>query len=107
MKVEEQCKKLKDELVHEFSDVFREELLPRDKINGPPVVIEVDEDLEETVVPTNVKAPRDVHIKLRRAADQEIKELLAAGIIAECKGPTKIVPTECLEGRNPKMDPSG
>ena len=65
--------------------MFREELLPGDKINGPPVQIEVDEEAD--VTPTNLKAPRDVHIQIRRAADQEIKDLLVAGVIAESKRP--------------------
>ena len=81
------CQKLKEELVEEFKDVFQEELLPGDKINGPPVKIEIDEDLD--VIPTNVKAPCDVHIQLRGASDQEIKDLLATGVIAESKGPTR------------------
>ena len=86
IKVEEDCKKLKEKLIQEFSDVFREELKPEDKVNVPPVQIEVDEEAD--VAPINVKCPRDVHIQIRKVADEEIKDHFAAGVIAESKNPT-------------------
>ena len=48
--------------------------------------IEINENIE--VTPTNVKCPRDVHIQIRKAAKEEIKDLLAAGVFAESKKPT-------------------
>ena len=67
IKVEEDCKNLKEKLIHEFSDVFREELKPGDKVNVPPVQIEVDKEAD--VTPTNKKCPHDIHIQIIKAAD--------------------------------------
>ena len=60
---------------------------PGDKVNVPPVQIEVDEEAD--VTPTNVKCPHDIHIQMQKAADEEIQDLLAAGVIAPSTKPTK------------------
>ena len=64
IKVEKECKKLKQKLLPKFSDIFTEDLKPGDKCNIPPVRIEVDIDME--VTPTNVKCPRMSTSRFRR-----------------------------------------
>ena len=93
IKVKEECKKLKEKLLQMYSDVFTESLKPGDKCNIPPVEIKIDEDVE--VTSTNVKCPRDVYIQIQKRADKEIKELLAAGVIAESKNISCIAPAYC------------
>ena len=80
-KTELECQKLKVKLMEEYSNVFAETLKPGDKCNVPPVKIELRDNVNMT--PTKVKCLRDIHIQIRAAADEEIKTLLAARVIAE------------------------
>ena len=85
IKTEKECKKLKEKLPQEFSDIFTENLKLGDKCNIPPVKKEINENIE--VTPTNVKCPRDVHVQIGRQLMKK-NDLFAAGVIAESKKPT-------------------
>ena len=77
--------KIKNDLLKDFEDVFKEELSPSDRTKGVQR-IEID---ESRVKPLHWTTPKEVPCHLRKAADKELKRCLQAGQIEPCHHYTK------------------
>ena len=78
---------LREEFIKEFQKVFAVKLGKEHRIKCPPVKIELVDDYESRSK-KNYSSPRVVYPNLKAAANQQIRELLEAGIIEECKEST-------------------
>ena len=65
-----------------YSDVFKKYLEKGDTIRCNPVKIETKTD--RNIKPVNCRTPIPVQLHFRKAAGQEIKDFLKAGIIEKC-----------------------
>ena len=78
---------LKQKLLTEFSDVFKEDLDKDDVIDGV-----LHAELNDKVIkPTHIMTPAPIPVHLRQAADNELKHCLDAGVLEECNHATEWV----------------
>ena len=77
--------KIRMSILQEYSDVFKEELAPSDRIHGIQR-IEID---ESGVKPVHFTTPKEIQAHLRKSADKELKRCLEAGQLEPCHHYTK------------------
>ena len=78
---------LKQKLLTEFSDVFKEDLDKDDVIDGV-----LHAELNDKVIkPTHIMTPAPIPVHLRQVADKELKRCLDAGVLEECNRATEWV----------------
>ena len=73
---------MKDHFLKKYKNVFRTHLKKEDVIKCPPVVIETIKDSK--ITPTNCHVPTPVPIHLRKAANEELHNLISAGVLEKC-----------------------
>ena len=78
-KVPPECKKLKNKILRKYADVFKDKLDKTDRVNIPPVKLQIDES--RNIPPVHINKPFDVSYHMRKPAKEEFREMIEAGII--------------------------
>ena len=78
--------KIKMSILEEYSDIFKENLTPSDRIHG----IERVEMDESAAKPVHFSTPKEIPAHLRKSADKEHKRCLEAGQLEPCNHYTKM-----------------
>ena len=78
-KVPPECKKLKNKILRKYADVFKDKLDKTDRVNIPPVKLQIDES--RNIPPVHINKPFDVSYHMRKPAKEEFREIIEAGII--------------------------
>ena len=71
-KVLHECKKLRNKILTKYADVFKDKLEKGDRVNIPPVKLQIDES--KNVPPVHINKPFD----LRKPAKKEFREMVNA-----------------------------
>ena len=85
-KVPTECKKLKNKILKKYADVFKDKLEKTDRVNIPPVKLQIDESRK--ISPVYINTPFDVSYHLRKPAKEEFREMVNAGIIVPNNEPS-------------------
>jgi hypothetical protein len=85
-KVDDRFNIMKNRLLKQYSDIFKEDLEKSDIVDCPKVELEIDESCEK---PRNNLTAAEIPIHLRAAADKELKRALRAGWLEPCNHPTE------------------
>ena len=80
------CKKLKNKILKKYADVFKDKLEKTDRVNIPPVKLQIDESRK--IPPVHINKPFDVSYHLRKPAKEEFREMVNAGIIVPNNEPS-------------------
>ena len=72
-KVPKDCVNLRDKTLKNHHDVFKEKLGPEDRVNCPPVKLEIDHS--RNIKPVKNTKAFDVPFHLRKAATAEFREI--------------------------------
>ena len=83
-KVPPECIKLREKVLRIHHKNFKEKLGPNDRINHPPVKLEIDKS--RGIKPVKHSKAYDIPIHLCKAAHAEFTEMRNAGIIVESDG---------------------
>ena len=73
------CQKLSNKILTKYADVFKDKLGKGDRVNIPPVKLQIDES--KNVPPVHINKPFDVAYHLRKPAKKEFREMVNAGIV--------------------------
>ena len=68
-----------NKILTKYADIFKDKIGKMDRVNIPPVKLQLDET--KNVHPVHVKKPFDVAYHLRRPARKEFREMVDAGIV--------------------------
>ena len=79
---------LRNKLIKQFDDVFKEDLDPDDRIDVPPVKISMKPGHEDVPL-YNARVPISTPRYLEKAADKELARILKSGVLEEVTWPTK------------------
>ena len=77
--------KLRKKIIKRFPSCFVDKLRPNDRINCKPIKLEIDERKAEVLRPVSHIKPFDVPFHLRESFQQEICDMLNAGVIEKCE----------------------
>ena len=83
-KVPPECIKLREKVLRIHNKNFKEKLGPNDRINHPPVKLEIDKS--RGIKPVKHSKAYDIPIHLRKVAHAEFTEMRKAGIIVKSDG---------------------
>ena len=75
------CTKLREHILKECHDVFKEYLDPTDRVNIDPVHLKVDES--RNINPVQATKAYDIPFHLREPATKEFKEMLRSGLLTQ------------------------
>ena len=75
------CTKLREHTLKEYKEVFKEHLDPRDRVNIPPVHLEVDES--RGIRPVQATKAFNIPHHLMKPATKEINEMLRSGVLTK------------------------
>ena len=81
--------KLRDKMIRRFPNCFVDKLGPNDRVNCKPIKLEIDERKAEALRPVSHIRPFDVPYHLRQSFQEEICDMLNAGVIEKCEVSTK------------------
>ena len=81
-----ECVALQKELMEEFSDIFKTELGPQDRLNVPPVKLQFKEGVE--IRPVNHSTARETPLHLQSASMNELNSMISAGVLEPVTWPT-------------------
>ena len=81
--------KLRDKMIKRFPNCFVDKLGPEDRVNCRPIKLEVDEREAEALRPVSHIGPFDVPYHLRESFQEEICDMLNAGVIEKREVSTK------------------
>ena len=81
-----ECIQLKQKLLNNHKNLFKEVLDKTDRINGPPVRLILDPN--KKVKPVAHCKPFDVPFNLRKSMETEISQAVTAGILSPCNEAT-------------------
>ena len=82
-KTDRKCTNLRQHILKEFHDVFKDRLDPTDRVNIAPVHLEVDHS--RNIKPVQATKPYDIPFHLRKPATKEFNEMLRSGVLTENK----------------------
>ena len=85
-KVPPECQKLQNKILTKYADVFKDKLEKGDRVNIPPVKLQIDES--KKVPPVHINKPFDVAYHLRKPAKKEFREMVNAGIVVPNNEPS-------------------
>ena len=69
------------------SGLFKEKLLPQDRINAPPIRLKLDPT--KNVAPRAHSCPYDVPYNVREAMNNELSDAIEAGVVKAVNGFTR------------------
>ena len=99
-KVPKDCINLRGKILKNYHEVFKEKLGPEDRVNCPPVKLEIVHS--RGITPVKNTKSFDIPIHLRKAANAEFSEMKKAGLIVE----TKNEASECCSQAFPRRKPN-
>ena len=85
-KVPPECKKLKNKILRKYADIFKDKLDKTDRVNIPPVKLQIDES--RNIQPVHINKPYDVSYHMRKPAKEEFREMIKAGILVPNNEPS-------------------
>ena len=101
----EEHKNLREELIK--TNNFVDKLGKGDRLECRPISLEVDQRKLAHMKPVNQVKPFGVPFHIRKAYEREISDMLEAGIIVPCEGPTdwntKAFPVVKSDGMNIRL----
>ena len=80
-RTDRKCTKLRQHILKEYHDVFKDRLDPTDRVNIDPVHLEADNS--RNIKPAQATKPYDIPFHLREPARKEFKEMLRSGVLTE------------------------
>ena len=75
------CNKLREYILKKYKEIFKEYLDPGDRVNIPPVHLEVDES--RGVSPVQATKAFDIPHQLLKPATTQINEMLQSGVLTK------------------------
>ena len=94
---------MKGKILKKYHEVFKEKLGPEDRVNCPPVKLEIDHS--RGIKPVKNTKAFDILIHLRKAATAEFSEMKKAGLIVETKNEASEWCSQALPRRKPNSWP--
>ena len=88
------CTDLRTKILKDNHDIFKDELGPEDRVNIPPVHLEVDP--ARNINPVKAMKPYDIPWHLRQPATIGFNKMLKSGVLTEKKRPQNGAPTVSL-----------
>ena len=80
---DQKCTDLRNQILKDHHDIFKEQLGPDDRVNIAPVHLEVDHT--RNIKPVQAMKPFDIPFHLRKPATKEFNEMLKSGVLTENK----------------------
>ena len=102
-KVPKDCANLRDTILKNHHDIFKEKLGPEDRVNCPPVKLEIDHS--RNIRPVKNSKAFDVPFHLRKSATAEFREMLKAGLVTETKNEASDWCSQAFPVRKPNSWP--
>ena len=76
---DQKCTDLRNKILKDHHDIFKDQLGPEDRVNIAPVHLEVDHT--RNISPVKAMKPFDIPFHLRKPATKEFNAMLKSGVI--------------------------
>ena len=96
------CINLRAKILKDNHDIFKDELGPEDRVNNPPVHLEVDPT--RNINPVKAMKPYDIPWHLRQPATIEFNKMLKSGVLTENTAATEWC-SQSFPVQKPNSDP--
>ena len=99
---DQKCTDLRNKILKDHHNIFKDQLGPEDRVNIAPVHLEVDHT--RNISPVKAMKPFDIPFHLRKPATKEFNAMLKSGVLTENKEATEWC-SQSFPVQKPHSDP--